>query len=417
MSRSDPTAESRPERLARVIREYDAQGIHRTGTEVDTTSAHWLAELVREAGVEPQLEALDFERTDTVSAFVEIAEEDGSTSRYEGIPLIDSAETTDENGITGTLGTPGSDADIVAARWPPTVQYQPFFHEVRTAPEVRGLVVVTGGAEFDLPPDVPPPPRFPAGYALINADRYLEPYGHPVLQLPSEAGPGLVAARERAAKARLVVAVERVPTRVYNVTATVPGREAETAPVVVMTPRSGWWEVTSERGGGLALWIELLHALRAEPPRRTVHFVASTGHELGHVGLDHFLASRQDLIGGAHLWLHLGANFAAAVGGNIRLQASSDSLMERALEAMSREGVEPGVLTPVSDRPFGEARAIFDGGGSYLSLLGSNGLFHHPDDRWPESVDMDTLEKLVDAFVALTVEIASEDSLDPTKPG
>ena len=62
----------------------------------------------------------------------------------------------------------------------------------------------------------------------------------------------------------------------------------------------------------------------------------------------------------------------------------------------------------MSDRPFGEARAIFDGGGSYLSLLGGNGLFHHPDDRWPGSVDLDTLEKLVDAFVALTIEIASK---------
>ncbi len=409
VSRPDPNAQSRGERLARVIREYDAQGVHRTGTDVDTASAHWLAALVGEAGHEPQLGALDFERTDTVQAFVEITEEDGSTSRHEGIPLIDSLESTDEHGINGTLGPPGSDADIVVARWPPIVQYLPLFHEVRTSPEVRGLVVVTGGAELDLPPGSQPLPAYPPGYALINADRYLEPYGHPVLQLPSDAGPQLVAARERGAKARLVVDLTRVSKRVFNVTVTVSGRDAEAAPIVVMTPRSGWWQVASERGGGLALWVELLHALSAEPPRRTVHFVASTGHELGHVGLDHYLQSRRDLIESAHLWLHLGANFAAAVGGNIRLQASSQTLMERALAAMSSEGIEPGVQTPVSDRPYGEAREIFDGGGSFLSLLGSNGLFHHPDDRWPESVDMAVLEKLANAFVALTLEIASEE--------
>jgi hypothetical protein len=393
--------------MARVIREYDAQGIHRTGTAVDTASARWLADLVREAGCEASLEALPFERIDTRQAFLEVNGADGRTARYDGIPLIDSAEYTGAKGIEGVLGAPHGEADIVVARFPPGVEQLPWFRSLRSSDANRALVVVTGGGEFDLPGDAPYRASFPPGYALINADRYLGPYGNPVLQLPSETGPALIEARERGATARLVVDVERTSVEVYNVTTLVRGTDPSAAPLVVMTPRSGWWESASERGGGIALWLELLHALRATPPRRTVHFVASTGHELGHVGLNHYLEERRDLISGAHLWLHLGANFAAAVGGNVRLQASSSALLERALAAMQASGTAPGVTTPIGSRPFGEARNIHDGNGRYLSLLGSNGLFHSPKDRWPESVDMDTLEKLTRAFVGLMLEAES----------
>ena len=38
-------------RIAAVIREYEAQGLHRTGTAVDDASGEWLAGRVREAGL------------------------------------------------------------------------------------------------------------------------------------------------------------------------------------------------------------------------------------------------------------------------------------------------------------------------------------------------------------------------------
>ena len=131
------------------------------------------------------------------------------------------------------------------------------------------------------------------------------------------------------------------------------------------------------------------------------------GHELGHVGLDHYLEQRQDLISGAHLWFHLGANFVAAHGGNVRLQASSQELLDSALDALSRQGLAPGSITALDSRPFGEAREIDDGNGRYLSLLGANGLFHSPLDRWPDSVDRDLLHGIAEAFVPLLVDLAN----------
>ena len=415
-SDAQTVAMTRAERLARTIREYDAQGIHRTGTEVDQQSARWLAELIREAGFEPALEPLEFERLDTVEAYLEVSLEDGGDRiRYDGIPMFDCASYTDASGITAHLAPPGRLDDealagtIEVVRLPPRAQYLESFQQVRTSSERAGVVVITGGGEFDLPESFSVDP-LPEGYALINADRFADPYGLPVLQLPSQTGNALVRARQRGAEARLVIHTERTETTVYNVTTTVKGTDEGASPIVIMTPRSGWWYNASERGGGLAIFIELLHALRESPPQRTLHFVASTGHELGHIGLDHYLETRRAQIRGARLWLHLGANFATAVGGGVRIQASSQELLDDVLSRMEEHGLAPDTITPIDQRPYGEARNIYDGGGHFLSLLGQNGLFHSPEDRWPQAVDSQLLESLTDIVIDQMLELAQTET-------
>jgi hypothetical protein len=57
-----------------------------------------------------------------------------------------------------------------------------------------------------------------------------------------------------------------------------------------MTPRSSWWQSTAERGGSLVCWLEALRALIAAPPVCNVIFTANSGHELGDLGLDDFMA-------------------------------------------------------------------------------------------------------------------------------
>ena len=90
---------SRRDRVARIVREYDSQGDHRTGAPVDTESSRWLAQWVRAAGVEPDLEAMPFSRIDVLQAYVEVGE------RWaEGLPLFDGS-FTDTTGIAGQLGT------------------------------------------------------------------------------------------------------------------------------------------------------------------------------------------------------------------------------------------------------------------------------------------------------------------------
>lgn len=378
----------RRERIARIIREYDSQGDHRTGSAVDATSGRWLADRTSELGVEAVLERMPFTRTDVQASYVEA----GGRS-VQGVPVFDGG-FTDANGVSGTLGPIGTSADIGIVRLPP---FGPELANYRKTSSHRAIIVVTGGERFGLP----------EGLALINADNYTEPFGPPALQVGSESGQWLESLAA-GTKGRVVVHVNRQTVQVFNVTAKLSGSRPDLAPLVVMTPRSGWWTCASERGGGIAVWLELVRELQRIRPARSTYFVASTGHELGHYGLEHYLRTREDLIKDAVAWIHLGANFGAAVRASSNLQLSDDEMQTLALAAMADAGKAPDRIRPVGSRPFGEARNIHDGGGRYISLLGRNGLFHHPYDRWPAAVDLDAVDKFASAFVHIATRLTEE---------
>ena len=103
------------------------------------------------------------------------------------------------------------------------------------------------------------------------------------------------------------------------------GKQPALPPVCVMTPRSGWYFNASERGGGLVCWLEALRACAVARPLRTVRFVASSGHELGHLGLHAYLTRNPTLARDAAAWIHFGANIGAATG-EVRLTCSDKSL-------------------------------------------------------------------------------------------
>ena len=379
----------RRERIARIVREYDSQGDHRTGTPVDAESGRWLADRVRTEGVEPDLEAMAFSRVDVHQAYVEVGD------RWaEGVPLFD-GRFTDAAGVTGPLGTLQDEAHAIGV-----VRAGPRrgedFAQYRRSTRQRAVIAITGGNQGGVPD----------GVALMNAPDYTDPYGPVGLQVATEAGPWLEDAAARRADARVVVQVERHQVDVFNVVATVEGDQPDLDPLVVMTPRSGWWTCASERGGGIAVWFEMIRALHAARSARSAIFVASTGHELGHYGLGHFIERRQSLVRNAVAWIHLGANFGAAVGGQPRLQASDEAIQGLALDAMDAAGEQPQPR-PVGTPPGGEARSIYDGGGRYISLLGGNGLFHHPHDRWPMAVDVGRTVRFAEAFVEIALKLTT----------
>ncbi|MHA1235401.1 MAG: hypothetical protein ACTSQL_10000, partial [Promethearchaeota archaeon] len=59
------------------------------------------------------------------------------------------------------------------------------------------------------------------------------------------------------------------------------------------------------------------------------------------------------------------------------------------------------------NRPLGEAKNIFDGGGQYFSIIGmANPLFHHPDDRWPGAIDVNNTVRITKALILLASQLA-----------
>ena len=374
------------ERISRIILDYDGQGIHRTGTDVDDASAAWLVDQARAAGAMVALERFRLSRVELRACSVA-----AGSRTVEGLPLFDGGFTGPE-GVIGRLGLAESNAEIAVVDLDgAAISSEGRSLEALRRGRHRAIVGITNGGQPGLTP--------------MNAYRFAEPYGVPVVQVASTAGGSLHEAARRGERATVVAHAVRVPDTAGNVTATVRGRVTDLPPVVVMTPRSGWWHCASERGGGLACWLETIRAAAAARPSRTIEFVASSGHELGHLGLDAFIAERKSLVKSAAAWIHLGANIGAA-GGRMRLQASDDQMEERASAALARAGTSIADRVARGTLPAGEARNIHVGGGRYVSMLGSGPYFHSLTDRWPAVVDVPAIARYAAAVAELAVTLA-----------
>ena len=381
--------ESMDDRIERVMVGWDRIDEHRTGSPGDAQTARWLSSEIESLGADPEIEEFAFNRLIPVDPCLEFG-----TQRIAGLPCFDAPGTPPE-GIEGRLVPLGGNGEIGLLRFEPIGPTAGRLLDARRTTSHQALIAVCEGNS------VAP------GLAVINADAYGTPYGPPVLQVATAHLELLTEAAGSAEQVRLTTVLQQEQTSASNVGTTILGREPGLAPVVIMTPRSGWWRCTSERGGGLATWLECLHRITRQRPLRTVRFTANTGHELGHVGLDYHLERNQGLVGDAHCWMHLGANFAAR-DGFVLYQASDEELMTQGRRFLGEAGQPPDRTTPVGTRPLGEARNIFDGGGRYVSLLGSNPLFHHPDDRWPDAIDVDKARRTAEAMVRLAVDLANQ---------
>ncbi len=374
---------SPPLDVTALLQTYDGQGFHRTSHLADEENAGWLAAQASSLGATVSIEEFGIDRVEPAGCFVEIA-----GVRIPGVPMYDAA-FTGPDGIEGSFGF-GDTAEIGLATLSPLSIYQPSYEAYRETKTHKALVTIAKGER--------------PGLALFNAERFLRPYGVPDLIVSSEAGPALTAAATRGTRAQVVADVRRVPSMVRNVVAMVKGRTAGARPMVVMTPRSGWWHCASERGGGIVCWLEVLRALRDRPPASDVTLVASSGHELGHIGLDDFMTRRPELMTGAD-WLHFGANIGAA-GSQLTLQSPQEDLRTLGTTALSKAGHPAAALSPSTQVPFGESRAIHRAGGRYLTFVGSNDLFHLPQDRFPDAVDMAAIRRIAAAAGQIAVAMA-----------
>jgi hypothetical protein len=375
------------QRIAGVVGEYEAQGFHRTATPADFSSAEWLAGQIDDTGLTPALEAFSVERVDPVTNVLV-----AGGRRIEGIPLFDGAFTRPE-GLEGRLGDAGSDADIALVETAVNAAGAGALGDARRAGRYKAIVAITRGRRPGLCPS--------------NADSFVQPFGPPVLQVSSEDGAALRERASRGERVTVIANVDRAAAVAANVTSSIAGSDASLAPVVVMTPRSGWYTCASERGGGIACWLEMMRGLREPRPRRTILFVASSGHELGHLGINAFIDRRAGIVKKAVGWLHLGANIGAATEAANTIQASDDEFDRRLTEAMSGAGLQVDRRTPRGRVPGGEAEAVHRGGGRYVSIIGGNALFHNPEDKGPQAIDPAAIARFSGACTAFVRALAS----------
>jgi hypothetical protein len=378
------------QRLAAAIEAYDAQGNHRTATTADSASAEWLVQQIQQIGLKPALEPFAVTRIDPLSCHLRVA-----GRRIEGVPLFD-APFTGAEGVRGTLGPLGSDADIALVETEPFTLVEPRRELAGALAQARrsghkGIVILTRGSR--------------PGLFLLNAPSFRTPFGPPALQVSSAEAEWLMAQAQRRAEVDLVVSVQTSAAQAFNVTTEVAGSDPALAPLVVTTPRSGWWQCASERGGGLACWLETMRALAAANPARDCLFAAFSGHEIGFLGIDAYLMPRSDLVRRARAWIHLGANIGAPRQPNL-IQVSDASMKRWITASLEKKGLAVDHEAEAGSVPRGEAGSLHRGGARYAALVCGTEVFHNPADRWPDAIDVASLARYAGAFADGACELA-----------
>ncbi len=360
----------------RRIRAYEALGDHRSGRAADNAATDWLIAELAALGVTAEPQQWTFPQVDWSEASIA-----AGGAVVEGVPLFDGAL----RGASGLLGS-----EIAVAQLPAGDQttfnpaMYPYLDSLAES-GARAVVLVMGD------PD--------GGPVLRNAERPLEPIALPVLQVAPNDAPPLLEALEQGLPAELRIQGARHPATADNVIAALPGRDPDAAPnadpaaapVVLMTPKSGWYACAAERGGGIAVWLEVAGRLAARPGRRPLQLVASSGHELHHLGLDHYLNQLGPDADRVHAWMHLGASIGAR-NGSPRYAASDATLHALATDALNAQAIEREPF-PVGATGYGEARNIGELGGRFVSLLGGHPYFHSPSDTYDRCVDPDLLQR------------------------
>ena len=378
--------DSREERIRAIVQTYERQGFHRTATDVDRLSGEWLCREVEQAGLTPSREAFSIERVDPVEAAVVV-----QGRRIDGVPLFDAA-FTDAAGVTGRIGAVDGDAPIGLVQTAPNAAGTGPLGAARHANRHRAIVCITRGGRPGLCPS--------------NADAFDQPFGPPVVQVSSEETAFLDECAKQGRDVQVRALVKRTPSQAFNVVAELAGATRTLPPLIVMTPRSGWWTCASERGGGIACWLELMRELGAIKPARDVLFVASSGHELGHLGINAFIDRRPGIVSRTVGWMHFGANIGAAQDPGNTLQASDEGFEAMQAEAMQLAELRIDRRVARGTVPGGEAEAVHRGGGRYVSVIGRNALFHNPADRGPDAVDVAAIARFVDAFTTVAKKLA-----------
>ncbi len=375
------------QRVADVVAAYDAQGNHRTGTPVDALSAEWLARQMQQMGAEAELEAFALSRVDPQACCLRAA-----GRRIEGVPLFDAA-FTDRAGVRGRLGHLGSDAEIGLAEMRGGGPQAAPVAEARRSHH-KAVVLITRGGR--------------SGLSLLNAISFTKPSGPPVLQVSSAEAEWLKQQAERRAEVTVVAHVTRTAAQALNVTAKIGGSNPELGPLVLMAPRSGWWQCASEQGSRLVCWLESLRVLAGGKPARDAFFVALSGHEIGFLGIDAYVQRRADLVKRAHAWIFFGSDIGAPRQTNI-IHASDGELERWIVQAIEKEGLVVNAKAQHDTAARAEVGTIQRGGGRFVTVACTNSeVFHSAADRWPEAIDVATLARYASAFANGALELARE---------
>lgn len=380
------------DQIRELLARYDSLGPHRTGGDNDAAVTQWMAALLSSHGL--QTSVRPFEVKTIVEHTCELLL---GGERFELMPCHDSC-FPQVLYLEGAIGT-GETSGIRVTQASTMGHAQ--LSELRAESKAAALIIFTLGSRSGLTP--------------LNAEHFATPFAAPAFFLSGEHRARVLAMLEQHPTAILRSRVVQRVQGSSNIVAIKSGTQPTLPPIVVFTPRTGWWHCASERGGGLACLFSLAQALQSIETTRTVVLAITSGHELGYLGMSR-LIQEGAFAPIVNLWLHLGANFSARMDPLFFMQASSAALEQDYLMALERQGIEPDIIAPHGGDLSGEGEYI-PKRSAYVSLQGGNAFFHHPDDRFPDAVDIGKLAKICKATIDFTIKqaAAEQQSFETTK--
>jgi hypothetical protein len=177
----------------------------------------------------------------------------------------------------------------------------------------------------------------------------------------------------------------------------------EQATVLIATPLSGWFSCASERGTGIAIARQLAAELAVQGQR--VALLATSGHELFNLGLEHHLANRS--LPKAVI-VHIGASVAARQYANSELTSDSTSTLSDSLYVTTNRAGGAASLQALGfhsqtdmnspKRWIGEGTRWCTQGRPLLSVAGISHWFHTPQDTAERASDPSLLAQVAQAL-------------------
>ncbi len=172
--------------------------------------------------------------------------------------------------------------------------------------------------------------------------------------------------------------------------------------IVVSTPVTSWFTSSCERGPGIAGFLALARLARTRFQAVNLMFVATSGHEIGHGGMHHFLQDLAPAPEATVAWAHLGATLAAH---DMLVRFVSCSTALEPLIGRHFVGID-GTRLVGKEATVGEIRDVSAAGyPAFFGMAGLHRLFHTPADS-VAATSADLLEPVVAAFAAALAEVA-----------
>jgi hypothetical protein len=368
-----------------VVKQYAALGDHRTASEVDRQTADWLANLLRQAGLQVEFQDFEVPQFQLRAASLKVAGQNvecfpvwppKATAKPVVAPLT----------LAGAASLPGKIALITEN--PRLRRDEAALFQRLISAGAAGAVILDGRGEGTIhAPNVP---------------RMGGPFAVPVLYAAKDQGATLSSAAQRGDQVELFIDGEFEPrAKARNVVASLDRGPKR---IVVSTPYSGWFRCGGERGSGLAVFVALAHWAAKRETECSYTFVANSAHELGYAGMTAFLENHAPDPKTVVCWLHLGANVALlpearpADGARPSRLFTTNPAWEPLLTPLLRD--VPWVRVSGGREPTGELALVVPKGYTALNLAGGgNRWMHSPQDR-AETTGPDVLQPLALALVA-----------------